>query len=146
MLPRRDPTARKLQIARLDDLCRRLTMIRAGAVEVKNGSRMSWLGKCERCPKRTWLQWSHFYSRAIHSTRWDMDNVHAICSGCHFAWAHHRPALFVEWMKVRLGPARYEALALRANPRGRGAPRLDLIELYLRAELRAATRGANAAG
>ena len=132
------PTPYRSRVLKLDELCRRVVMVRAGAAEFTEGSRVSWRGRCERCGKVAWLQWAHFRSRAIHATRWDLDNSVALDAGCHFTWAHHRPDAFTEWMKRRLGDRRYRALAMRAGSGGR-RPDPGLVELHLKAELDALT-------
>ncbi|OGS01558.1 MAG: hypothetical protein A2V88_02740 [Elusimicrobia bacterium RBG_16_66_12] len=124
------------RVLALDDLCRRATMIRAGAAEFENERRpSSWYGRCEKCGAAQWLQWSHFFSRARHATRWDLDNVHALCAGCHYTWAHQDIEGFRQWMSERLGRARYSALVLRAGRSGR-RPDLAAVKVYLQSALK----------
>jgi 5-methylcytosine-specific restriction endonuclease McrA len=52
--------------------------------------------RCERCLKPDRLQWHHVYSRAIVTLRWDLDNLVALCAGCHLWW-HHNPLDAAEW-------------------------------------------------
>jgi len=76
-------------------------------------------GMCEKCHKLSPLNAHHFYSRAIRSVRWDVDNGFCLCVGCHvfsskFS-AHKTPAEFVEWAIERRGDGWYTLLKLRKN-------------------------------
>ena len=126
----------KVTKSQLDCLARELTMRRVGAVRL-DGNTGPWYGTCERCGKRTFLQWCHFNSRRFLSLRWDGDNACALCSGCHFAWSHHRPGEFTEWMKQRLGMKRYNRLRLILKTSRR--PDYEAIRLALAKELSSRT-------
>jgi hypothetical protein len=135
MVPRPGLTPYRRRVLALDDLCRTVVMVRAGASLFTDEGRKQWWGKCEKCSKLGWLQWSHYYSRAIHAVRWDLDNSCAMDKGCHFSFSHGpRQKPVIAWWEARLGPERARALELRA---GRGSRRPDpmAIELYLRAAL-----------
>jgi hypothetical protein len=126
----------------LDRLCRTATMVRAGAAWFDNGPKEpSWSGKCQRCRRKGWLQWCHFYSRAIHAVRWDLDNTWAFCAACHYRCDVMEPrhrmraSWFVAFVKEQIGERRFDALVLRAERPGR-RPDLTAIELYLKAELK----------
>jgi len=76
-------------------------------------------GMCESCGKTTNLNAHHFYSRAIRSVRWDVDNGFCLCVGCHvfsskFS-AHKTPAEFVEWAIDKRGQGWYDTLKDRKN-------------------------------
>ncbi|MDP7608506.1 MAG: hypothetical protein QF814_02110 [Candidatus Marinimicrobia bacterium] len=76
-------------------------------------------GMCEKCHKPTRLNAHHFYSRAIRSVRWDIDNGFCLCVGCHvfsskFS-AHKTPAEFVEWAIEKRGEEWYESVKARKN-------------------------------
>ncbi len=69
-------------------------------------TRSDWF--CERCGKqypeghRGGLENSHYYSRAIKSTRWAQENCTALCTGCH-SFFTGRPEEHVAWMHNHLG-------------------------------------------
>jgi hypothetical protein len=65
------------------------------------------------------LDAAHFISRGEWATRFDPDNVLALCRGCH-NYLHHNPWVFSQMMVHRLGIPRYEALTRRANDQMRG--------------------------
>jgi DNA-directed RNA polymerase subunit RPC12/RpoP len=76
--------------------------------------------KCERCgkwygPKNAGLHCAHIFSRAIKKTRHDPLNAVALCFACHRFWAHSNPIEFAEWVRVRLGTRKYNALMVRAK-------------------------------
>jgi len=76
-------------------------------------------GMCEKCHKTSPLNAHHFYSRAVRSVRWDVENGFCLCVGCHvfsskFS-AHKTPAEFIEWAIEKRGEAWYESLKERKN-------------------------------
>lgn len=76
-------------------------------------------GMCEKCNKTTSLNAHHFYSRAIRSVRWDVENGFCLCVGCHvfsskFS-AHKTPAEFVEWAVKKRGEEWYESVQKKKN-------------------------------
>ena len=80
------------------------------------------------------VQVAHFKSRRIDATRWDPDNVVALCKGCHFLWAHHEPDKFAQWMAARLGTLRLARLNEKwKKPRRRTMDevRADIVNLIL---------------
>ena len=121
---------------RLNQLARHILMQRVGAYLVTDEGREQWYGKCERCTKTTWLSWCHVFSRSIHATAWDDDNVFAWCRGCHRYmdqhWEQKRDACI-----ARIGQSRFDALKLRAQP-GR-KPDYAGLELSLRQQLKEAS-------
>ena len=89
-------------------------------------------GVCEYCKKnRERLECSHFHGRSKKSTRWDFQNVAALCFTCHQNF-HAYPLDHVEWFKKRLGPEAFDRLTLRANTPEKTDR--DLIKLGLKAE------------
>ena len=76
-------------------------------------------GMCEYCHKTSHLNAHHFYSRAIRSVRWDIDNGFCLCAGCHVLSskfsAHKTPAEFVDWAIERRGREWYDDLRERKN-------------------------------
>lgn len=97
----------------LDQLCRTVTFARDGHA-------------CCRCGVRDPLHWCHVNTRAVLSLRWNLDNVLALCAGCHL-WNHHHPTAFSEWWTEKY-PERAQRLALW-RPGGRVEP--ELIRLWL---------------
>lgn len=60
------------------------------------------------------LQTSHFHGRRKASTRYDFDNVCAVCYSCH-NYFHEHPNKHDAFMRKRLGSGRYELLNIRAE-------------------------------
>lgn len=80
---------------------------------------------CQRCGKKTdgpspYIQCAHFYGRKGISTRYDFENCVSLCGtigfpgGCHGYFSDH-PNEFVDFMKKRLGPQKYDSLVIRAH-------------------------------
>lgn len=82
-------------------------------------ARADW--RCERCmrqftPPTMALHCSHYFSRRFMGTRWDMDNLCALCFGCHRlvesdkqegSWYHR-------FMTTQLGEEGLERLRIKA--------------------------------
>lgn len=86
--------------------------------------------KCEYCGKACkidgeWigkLEASHYHGRRKESTRYDTDNVHALCFSCHKRMGGHtreEKGEYDLWMKELLGEQRYKTLLVRANTIGK---------------------------
>lgn len=103
--------ATKSMIAKLDQLARALCMAKSGAYRIEGSA--SWVGTCRKCKLTKPLQWAHFNSRRIHGVRWDTNNSMALCGGCHYAFAHHKPAEFRDWWLGEIGVEAFSRLALR---------------------------------
>lgn len=99
---------------------------------------------CQRCqkhiePPTSYIQCAHFYGRRGKSTRFDGDNAVALCGtigfpgGCHGYFQDH-PKEFADFMRKRLGEARYNSLVLRAHT----PQKVDekLIVIWLKEELK----------
>jgi len=71
-------------------------------------------GVCEYCARMGRLEASHFHGRRKGSTRYDEDNVVALCHSCHMYLQEH-PNIHSEWFQKRLGSERYELLNIRAQ-------------------------------
>jgi hypothetical protein len=78
---------------------------------------------CLRCRKPletnvkglpTSLQASHFQGRGKESTRFDPDNVIALCMGCH-GYFTSNPGEHYQWQVRRLGVEKVEEIVLRSN-------------------------------
>lgn len=99
-------------------------------------------GRCLRCKKPVVLngkgmpvslQASHFQGRGKESTRFDVENVCALCTGCH-AYFTAYPAEHYLWQVHRLGQDVVDALVLRSNMMVKKDRKSELM--YWRAELR----------
>lgn len=110
-------------VKQLDELARDICMVKLGAARL-DGTR-TWYGPCQRCQKFCPLHWAHFNSRRIHALRWDPDNATGLCAGCHYTFAHHKPAEFRDWWLERIGDVRFGKLAVRLKT----ARRPDLMGL-----------------
>ena len=80
-------------------------------------------GKCLRCQKPlevngkglpVSLQASHFQGRGKESTRFDPDNVCALCYGCHQYFTSH-PGEHYQWQVQRLGQEKVDQIILASN-------------------------------
>lgn len=73
--------------------------------------------RCGHAHSRTsrGLQASHFFSRRREETRFDWDNVDALCLACHLLWSREKRGEYMEYKKKQLGFMRYTALAYRAQ-------------------------------
>jgi 5-methylcytosine-specific restriction endonuclease McrA len=74
-------------------------------------------GYCAKCGGyRGWqrLQCSHFVGRARKSTRWDEENVVALCFYCHQHFTAY-PYEHVKWFTKRIGEDRLDALIARSR-------------------------------
>ena len=100
--------------------------------------------ECQRCGKKyepptSYLHAAHFYGRGGKSTRFDPENVVALCGtigfpgGCHGYFGSH-PQEFKEFMAKRLGSKKFDQLVIRAHT----PQKIDekLIEIWLKEELK----------
>lgn len=80
-------------------------------------------GKCLRCQKPlekngkgepVSLQASHFQGRGKEATRFDPDNVCALCYGCHQYFTSH-PGEHYQWQVARLGQDKVDQVILASN-------------------------------
>lgn len=72
-------------------------------------------------PAWKYLQTSHFHGRRKASTRYDFDNVVAVCYSCHNHF-HEHPNKYDAFMRKRLGSERYDLLNIRAETILKRAP------------------------
>ena len=75
---------------------------------------------CQRCKKQypensQGLHASHFYGRANENTRFDPDNVCAICFGCHQYFDEKNREDYRDFKLKQLGKKRFDDLKIRAN-------------------------------
>lgn len=89
---------------------------------------------CMNCHRtdRYRLQWAHGFSRKYNATRYDVENSFVLCDACHMVFTYN-PIAWTAWMRLRLGPEKYEALERRAQLMVRFDPRI-LLGLRGRAE------------
>lgn len=99
-------------------------------------------GMCLRCRRSLQLndkglpvslQASHFQGRGKESTRFDPENVCALCTGCH-AYFTSYPAEHYMWQVQRLGQEKVDALILRSNMTVKKDRKAELM--YWNAELK----------
>lgn len=114
----------------LDDVCKALCKLAAGAFRIDGGSQ--WIGPCRKCGKHTTLQWAHFIGRRCHRTRWEADNVDALCGGCHMAFDQKLSLITHEdWKVQQIGQERVDRLRQRLNAKFRIDYALTLIALKI---------------
>jgi hypothetical protein len=78
-------------------------------------------GRCMNplCPERERdikkLECSHFYSRSILLTRFDIENCIALCHGCHTSWEHSKNGKYKELVISLIGVERFNAMHKRVD-------------------------------
>lgn len=121
---RRPRSERKKLRDRLDDLWRKIIVLRDGK-------------KCKKCGKRkapgkgNSIQPHHIYGRSNFRVRWDLSNGIALCGGCHTLTnysAHKAPIDFINWLKEERGEDWYIKLSEEANKEG-GSRKWTITEL-----------------
>ena len=71
---------------------------------------------CLRCGKSNRLHASHIYPRGKYpKMQFDVNNVKALCLGCHLYWWHKHPIEAKEWAEKTLGRVRLNRLKKQAN-------------------------------
>lgn len=108
---------RKYWITKLDKLVSLIVRERAG-----------W--KCERCfkqyaPPTKALHCSHYFSRRHMGTRFDLNNLCALCYGCHKRWEGMKQDEYREFMIKRIGIVKLDALENLKN----GTTKITDVEL-----------------
>lgn len=88
---------------------------------------------CQRCgtqhtPNSTGLHASHFIGRANRSTRWDPQNVDAMCNGCHQYLETHKATTYRAWKQDQLGEQAFLDL-IRRSQQIKKWKEAELIEL-----------------
>lgn len=92
--------------------------------------------QCARCGRYATgqsLHAAHFHARRKESVRFDLENVDALCAGCHRYFTNHYTE-HKEWKLQQLGQDQYDLLMLRANTRGEKNRKLEAQ--YWRNELK----------
>lgn len=85
--------------------------------------------KCARCDRAATgrgLHAAHFYGRRKETTRFDLENVDALCAKCHKHFTEHYTE-HKAWKLKQLGQAKYDLLMLRANTSGKKERELQYI-------------------
>ena len=71
---------------------------------------------CLRCGKTDRLHASHIYPRGKYpKMQFNVENVKALCVGCHLYWWHKHPIDAKEWAEKTLGRRRLSKLKKQAN-------------------------------
>ena len=71
---------------------------------------------CLRCGKPDRLHASHIYPKGKYrKMQFDVENVKALCVGCHLYWWHKHPIEAKEWAIKVLGRKRLNKLKKQAN-------------------------------
>ena len=100
-MKRRSSTPRAKAIKLADDECRELVMLLEP--------------NCVICDLPRRGDPSHYFSRTRYSTRWDTDNVHNQCRGCHMEFTFRNPKEYTDWMYRKLGKEGFDALERKSN-------------------------------
>lgn len=61
------------------------------------------------------LQASHFWGRRAENTRYEPDNVDALCANCHSLWGGEYREQYKAFKRKQLGEKRYISLELQHN-------------------------------
>ena len=103
-------------------------------------SRDNWT--CQRCfkkyiPPTNSVHCAHIFTRGAKSTRFDVDNCHTMCYGCH-SYIDSHPLEKYEWYIKKFGQRKFDLLRLKSNTQ----MKLDLrlINMWLDEELKIAKR------
>ena len=71
---------------------------------------------CLKCGKPDRLHASHIYPRGKYpKMQFEVENVKALCVGCHLYWWHKHPLEAKEWAEKTLGKKRLNKLKKQAN-------------------------------
>ena len=85
---------------------------------------------CLRCGKPDRLHASHIYPKGKYrKMQFEVENVKALCIGCHLYWWHKHPIEAKEWAEKALGRARLNRLKKQANTINKN--KLDFKELEI---------------
>lgn len=84
--------------------------------------------RCLRCGKTNNLHASHIYPKGKYrKMQFNVNNVKALCLGCHLYWWHKSPIEAKEWAEKTLGKRRLNKLKKQANTINKN--KLDYKEL-----------------
>ena len=88
---------------------------------------------CLKCGKATNLQASHIYPKGKYrKMQFDVENVKALCLGCHLYWWLKHPLEAAKWLESTLDKARLKRLKKQANTINKN--KLNYKELKLELE------------
>ena len=88
---------------------------------------------CLRCGKTERLHASHIYPKGKYrKMQFDVDNVKALCLGCHLYWWHKHPIEAKEWAVKALGRARLNKLKKQANTINKNKLNFKELEIELK--------------
>jgi hypothetical protein len=79
----------------------------------------------------TGLQVSHYFGRGKESTRFDPENVDALCFGCHQYWGSTDRESYREFKISQLGYLSFQKLMIRANTLVKKDRKMELIKAKL---------------
>ena len=87
-------------------------------VSLKVRERDGW--ECQKChviisPPTRMMQCSHYWNRDMMGTRWDMDNLIALCYSCHQRVEKRKHDWYRDFMIRKLGQEKYDLLEIRAK-------------------------------
>lgn len=112
-------------------------------IEFSNYIRTKADWKCEYCKKVCKvgdtniyrLEASHYITRGKWSTRYDPQNVYALCSTCHKRMGGYKPSGDGEydlWVKEKLGEIDYKKLIIRANTSNPLMKDKVIVKMYIK--------------
>ena len=91
---------------------------------------------CLRCGKADRLHASHIYPRGKSPKMpFDVNNVKALCLGCHLYWWHKHPIEAKEWAEKTLGRVRLRQLKKQANTINKNKLIFEEIRDYLQKKI-----------
>ena len=73
---------------------------------------------CQLCGKNSRLGAHHIIGRTKTNTRWELDNLILLCSGCHIFKAHKNYETFRKFIVERIGEKRLEELYQKSEEVG----------------------------
>jgi len=85
----------------------------------------------------SYLDCVHLFSRRNESTRFDRENTHAGCKGCH-KYLHDNPKEIETYGIKLLGQRNYDLLLIRVNTPLQGNKKMqdDLVKIFCKQELK----------
>lgn len=90
---------------------------------------------CLRCKKTERLQNSHFWSRAVSTTRYHPWNCKTLCAGCHMIWERQKQGDYQDFMIKWLGKKNYTLLRQISTKMANRQQRVTLCLSFLQGEI-----------
>lgn len=91
-------------------------------------------GRCRRCEKPGYgpkgiygLQASHYYSRRHENTRFDPDNLDALCAGCHSYWEKEGKEEYKAFKIAQLGQQEFDLLNVKRHTYKKKDRKMELL-------------------